>query len=93
MQFVYIFGLFVFFVLVLIDEPKNAISVALLNHQLLNTSETVVISMIRLLHEVDYNKSDKTFYLNDAVNNVCNVFARHGVYDIIYLLKNLLTKL
>ena len=58
--------------LVLIDEPKNAISVALLNHQLLNTSETVVISMIRLLREVDYNKSDKTFYLNDAVNNVCN---------------------
>jgi hypothetical protein len=57
-------------VLVLIDEPKNAISVALLNHQLLNTSETVVISMIRLLREVDYNKSDKTFNLNDAVYNV-----------------------
>jgi hypothetical protein len=66
---------------------------ALLIHQLLNTSETVVISMIRLLREVDCNKSDKTFNLNDAVNNVCNVFARHGVYDIIYLLKNLLTKL
>ena len=49
--------------------------------------------MIRLLREVDCNKSDKTFNLNDAVNNVCNVFARHGVYDIIYLLKNLLTKL
>jgi hypothetical protein len=59
-------------VLVLIDEPKNAISVALLNHQLLNTSETVVISMIRLLREVDYNKSDKTFYFNDAVYNVYN---------------------
>jgi hypothetical protein len=44
----------------------------LLNHQLLNTSETVVISMIRLLHEVDCNKSDKTFNLNDAVSNVCN---------------------
>ena len=58
--------------LVLIDEPKNAISVALLNHQLLNTSETVVISMIRLLREVDYNKSDKTFYFNDAVYNVYN---------------------
>nr|DAG92761.1 MAG TPA: hypothetical protein [Crassvirales sp.] len=43
---------------------------ALLNHQLLNTSETVVISMIRLLREVDYNKSDKTFYFNDAVYNV-----------------------
>lgn len=28
--------------------------------------------MIRLLHEVDYNKSDKTFYFNDAVSNVCN---------------------
>ena len=72
MQFVYIFGLFVFFVLVLIDEPKNAISVALLIHQLLNTSETVVISMIRLLREVDYNKSDKTFHFNDAVSNVYN---------------------
>lgn len=72
MQFVYIFGLFVFFVLVLIDEPKNAIGVALLNHQLLNTSETIVISMIRLLHEVDCNESDKTFNLNDAVSNVCN---------------------
>ena len=72
MQFVYIFGLFVFFVLVLIDEPKNEISMALLIHQLLNTSETVVISMIRLLREVDYNKSDKTFYFNDAVNNIYN---------------------
>lgn len=67
-----------FFVLVLIDEPKNAILVALLNHQLLNTSETVVISMIRLLREVDYNKYDKTFYFNNAVYNVCNVFVRHG---------------
>lgn len=28
--------------------------------------------MIRLLHEVDYNKSDKTFNLNDAVDNVYN---------------------
>ena len=72
MQFVYIFGLFVFFVLVLIDEPKNAISMALLNHQLLNTSETVVISMIRLLREVDYNKYDKTFHFNDAVYNIYN---------------------
>ena len=71
MQFVYIFGLFVFFVLVLIDEPKNAISVALLNHQLLNTSETVVISMIRLLREVDYNKYDKTFYFDYNVSNAC----------------------
>ena len=26
--------------------------------------------MIRLLHEVDYNKYDKTFYFNDAVYNV-----------------------
>ena len=59
-----------FFVLVLIDEPKNAISVALLNHQLLNTSETVVISMIRLLREVDYNKSDKTFYSDYVADNV-----------------------
>lgn len=82
-----------FFVLVLIDEPKNAILVALLIHQLLNTSETVVISMIRLPREVDYNKSDKTFHFNDAVSNVRNVFARHGVYNIIYLLKILLTKL
>lgn len=74
-----------FFVLVLIDEPKNAISVALLIHQLLNTSETVVISMIRLLREVDYNKSDKTFYFNDAANVARNVFARRGVYNIIYI--------
>ena len=91
MQFVYIFGLFVFFVLVLIDEPKNAISVALLNHQLLNTSETVVISMIRLLREVDYNKSDKTFYFNDAANVARNVFTIHEeclehILYIIYLL-------
>jgi len=56
----------------LIDEPKNTISVALLIHQLLNTSETVVISMIRLLREVDYNKYDKTFYFNDVVYNVYN---------------------
>ena len=41
--------------------------------------------MIRLLREVDYNKSDKTFYFNDAANIACNVFARHGVYNIIYL--------
>lgn len=77
-----------FFVLVLIDEPKNAILVALLNHQLLNTSETVVISMIRLLREVDYNKSDKTFYFNDAANVARNVFIRHGeclVYIIYYI--------
>lgn len=72
MEFVYIFGLFVFFVLVLIDEPKNTIGVALLIHQLLNTSETVVISMIRLLHEVDCNESDKTFHFNDVVYNVYN---------------------
>ena len=91
--FVLLYVVFVFFVLVLIDKTKNEISMALLNHQLLNTSETVVISMIRLLHEVDCNKYDKTFNLNDVVDNVCNVFARHGVYDIIYLLKNLLTKL
>ena len=86
-----------FFVLVLIDEPKNAISVALLIHQLLNTSETVVISMIRLLREVDYNKYDKTFHFDYAVNDARNVFARHGecleYYIIIYLLKILLTKL
>lgn len=91
--FVLLYVVFVFFVLVLIDKTKNEISMALLIHQLLNTSETVVISMIRLLREVDYNKYDKTFNLNDVVDNVCNVFARHGVYDIIYLLKNLLTKL
>lgn len=91
--FVLLYVVFVFFVLVLIDKTKNEISMALLIHQLLNTSETVVISMIRLLREVDCNKSDKTFNLNDVVDNVCNVFARHGVYDIIYLLKNLLTKL
>lgn len=28
--------------------------------------------MIRLLREVDYNKSDKTFYFNDAVNSIYN---------------------
>lgn len=77
--------IFVIFVLVLIDKTKNEINVALLIHQLLNTSETVVISMIRLLREVDYNKSDKTFYFNDAANVARNVFAKHGVYNIIYL--------
>lgn len=41
--------------------------------------------MIRLLREVDYNKSDKTFYFNDAANVACNVFAKHRVYNIIYL--------
>lgn len=69
--FVFLCVVFVFFVLVLIDKTKNEISMALLIHQLLNTSETVVISMIRLLREVDYNKYDKTFYFNDAVSNVC----------------------
>lgn len=83
--FVLLCVVFVFFVLVLIDKTKNEISMALLIHQLLNTSETVVISMIRLLHEVDCNKSDKTFYFNDAANVARNVFARHGVYNIIYL--------
>lgn len=83
--FVLLCVVFVFFVLVLIDKTKNEISMALLIHQLLNTSETVVISMIRLLREVDYNKSDKTFHFNGAVNDVCNVFARHGIYNIIYL--------
>ena len=63
---------------------------ASLIHQLLNTSETVVISMIRLLREVDYNKYDKTFYFDDAVNAARNVFARHGecleyILYIIYL--------
>ena len=70
--FVLLCVVFVFFVLVLIDKTKNEIGMALLIHQLLNTSETVVISMIRLLREVDCNKSDKTFNLNDAVSNVCN---------------------
>ena len=70
--FVLLCVVFVFFVLVLIDKTKNEISMALLIHQLLNTSETVVISMIRLLREVDYNKSDKTFYFNDAVNSIYN---------------------
>lgn len=65
-----LYVVFVFFVLVLIDKTKNEISMALLIHQLLNTSETVVISMIRLLREVDYNKYDKTFNLNDVVDNV-----------------------
>ena len=83
--FVLLCVVFVFFVLVLIDKTKNEISMALLIHQLLNTSETVVISMIRLLREVDYNKYDKTFYFNDAVYVACNVFVRHGVYNIIYL--------
>ena len=83
--FVLLCVVFVFFVLVLIDKTKNEISMPLLIHQLLNTSETVVISMIRLLREVDYNKSDKTFYFNDAANVARNVFARHGVYNIIYL--------
>ena len=83
--FVLLCVVFVFFVLVLIDKTKNEISMVLLIHQLLNTSETVVISMIRLLREVDYNKSDKTFYFNDAANVARNVFARHGVYNIIYL--------
>lgn len=47
--------------------------------------------MIRLLHKVDYNKSDKTFNLNDAINDVRNVFARHGeclVYYIIISIKD-----
>ena len=34
--------------------------------------------MIRLLREVDYNKSDKTFYFNDAANVARNVFTIHG---------------
>lgn len=70
-----------FFVLVLIDEPKNAILAALLIHQLLNTSETVVISMIRLIREVDYNKSDKTFYFNDAVDYISN--ETNGILDLV----------
>lgn len=46
--------------------------------------------MIRLLREVNYNKSDKTFYFNDAVYNVRDVFVRHGeclehILYIIYL--------
>lgn len=44
--------------------------------------------MIRLLREVDYNKSDKTFYFNDAIYNVRNVFVRHGeclAYIIYYI--------
>lgn len=43
--------------------------------------------MIRLLREVDYNKYDKTFHFNDAVNAVRNVFARHGEYlEYIYII-------
>lgn len=68
--FVLLYVVFVFFVLVLIDKTKNEIGMALLIHQLLNTSETVVISMIRLLHKVDYNKYDKTFCSDDADDNV-----------------------
>lgn len=68
--FVLLCVVFVFFVLVLIDKTKNEISVALLIHQLLNTSETLVISMIRLLHEVDCNKYDKTFYSDYVADNV-----------------------
>lgn len=34
--------------------------------------------MIRLLREVDYNKYDKNFHFNGTVNNVHNVFIRHG---------------
>lgn len=46
--------------------------------------------MIRLLREVDYNKYDKTFHFDDAVNAARNVFARHGecleyILYIIYL--------
>lgn len=44
--------------------------------------------MIRLLREVDYNKYDKTFYFNDAVNDVRNVFVIHGeclAYIIYYI--------
>lgn len=44
--------------------------------------------MIRLLREVDCNKSDKTFYFNNVVNDVRNVFIRHGerlVYIIYYI--------
>lgn len=68
--FVLLYVVFVFFVLVLIDKTKNEIGMALLIHQLLNTSETVVISMIRLLHEVDYNKYDKTFRFDYVADNV-----------------------
>ena len=47
--------------------------------------------MIRLLREVDYNKSDKTFYFNDAANVARNVFTIHEeclehILYIIYLL-------
>ena len=51
--------------------------------------------MIRLLSEVDYNKSDKTFYFNGTVNNVHNVFIRHGerlayiIYYILYFYKRI----
>lgn len=34
--------------------------------------------MIRLLREVDYNKYDKTFHFNYAVNVARNVFTIHG---------------
>lgn len=37
--------------------------------------------MIRLLREVDYNKSDKTFHFNDAVYNVYN---NHIGYEYLY---------
>lgn len=43
--------------------------------------------MIRLLREVDYNESDKTFYFNDAVNDIRNVFVIHGeCLDISYII-------
>ena len=50
--------------------------------------------MIRLLREVDYNKSDKTFYFNDAANVARNVFTIHEeclehILYIIYLLAKL----
>lgn len=37
--------------------------------------------MIRLLREVDYNKSDKTFYFNDAAN-----VARNVLPDVEYII-------
>lgn len=42
--------------------------------------------MIRLLREVDYNKYDKTFHFDYAVNDACNVFARHGEYLVYYII-------
>lgn len=40
--------------------------------------------MIRLLREVDYNKSDKTFYFNDAVYNVFVILiSKHKNYAYI----------